>query len=62
MSTDLTTVEQPKFSVAAVIERLDSVQELMRKAMQPKIDYGTIPGTNKPTRSEERRVGKECRL
>lgn len=37
-------------SVDAVLERLAVIQDLMRRAMSPSIDFGQIPGTNsKPT-------------
>jgi hypothetical protein len=56
MSTDDThaiAVQQPQsteLSVDAVLGRMGKVQELMRRAMQLGVDYGTIPGTkSKPT-------------
>lgn len=51
-SGELTTrpSESTELSVDVVLGRLDKIQELMKRAMTPNVDYGTIPGTNsKPT-------------
>ena len=43
-------VQQTHLPVTAVIDRLATIQELMKAAMTPGLDYGTIPGTgSKPT-------------
>jgi len=51
MSTDLQVIEEStELSVDSVLGRLDKIQELMRRAMIPGVDYGVIPGTKgKPT-------------
>src|SRR5574341_1077116 len=43
-------VVRDEFSVEAVLERLNKIQDLMKRAMEPGVDFGQIPGTNsKPT-------------
>lgn len=55
MSTELAVHESQggaiaEYSPETVIQRLSGIHELMRRAMQPDIDYGKIPGTgSKPT-------------
>jgi hypothetical protein len=39
----------PQVPAAELKERLDVIQEAQEKAMVPDVDYGVIPGTNKPT-------------
>lgn len=42
--------ESTEISVDTVLKRIASIEDLMKRAMRPTIDYGTIPGTNsKPT-------------
>jgi hypothetical protein len=38
----------PPVKAADLVERLATIREAMDTAMQPDVDYGVIPGTNKP--------------
>lgn len=54
MTTEIATVVSQSrsmtLSVDDVLHRLDTIQDLMKRAMVPDVDYGKIPGTNsKPT-------------
>jgi hypothetical protein len=42
------TLDQ-RLSVAQIMARRSAIQELMRSTMREEVDYGTIPGTPKPT-------------
>lgn len=46
-ATSLTVA--PPVQASDLVERLDKIREAMDKAMQPDVDYGRIPGTDKPT-------------
>jgi hypothetical protein len=39
----------PQIKAAELVERLDMIREAMTKAMLPGVDYGRVPGTDKPT-------------
>jgi len=45
---DLQTIDRP-ITAAELKSRLRLIQEVMAGVMQPEIDYGKIPGTDKPT-------------
>jgi hypothetical protein len=38
----------PTVKATELVERLDVIRDTMRTAMQADVDYGVIPGTNKP--------------
>jgi hypothetical protein len=40
---------KPQVEAAELVERLDVIKDAMRTAMQSGIDYGLIPGANKPS-------------
>jgi hypothetical protein len=48
MATAIQLYDQPK-SIAAVAAQRTQIEQLMAAAMKKEIDYGTIPGTPKPT-------------
>jgi hypothetical protein len=48
MATAIQLYDQPK-SIAAVAAQRTQIEQLMAAAMKKDIDYGTIPGTPKPT-------------
>jgi hypothetical protein len=48
-SPQVTETLEQRLSVAQVMARRSAIQELMRNTMREEIDYGTIPGTQKPT-------------
>jgi len=46
----LATMAAPReLTVPEIKARLDKIQELMRVVMRPGVDYGKVPGTDKPT-------------
>jgi len=46
----VTTMVAPReLTVPEIKARLDKIQELMRVVMRPGVDYGKVPGTDKPT-------------
>src|SRR4051794_10759969 len=55
VSTDLAPAQRtalavtPQVSAADLVERLSTIREAMNTAMQRDVDYGVIPGTDKPT-------------
>ena len=53
MSNDLVIAGQQNFlpvlSVSEAIQRRCAIIEFVQKVMKPGIDFGTIPGTQKPT-------------
>lgn len=47
---NITVIDQPQMlSAAEMRDRVNKVQEVMRKVMKQETHYGVIPGTNKPT-------------
>lgn len=40
---------RPVASIDEIVQAQESVREIIQKALKPGRDYGTIPGTNKPT-------------
>jgi hypothetical protein len=48
MSTSIQLYDQPK-SIASVSEQRNAIAQMMATVMKKDIDYGTIPGTPKPT-------------
>lgn len=50
MSTELATRPQAMTAaISTVAEQIDAIHELQRKVMVKDVDFGIIPGTNKPT-------------